>query len=632
MTGTSTAPTGAQLRVIDRPADRKSLVTAGAGTGKTFTLVRRIEHLVAEGLGSSELLVLTFSRAASVELRERLRLLGGRSRHVRVATFDAWALQLLREAAGDEAWIGRTFDERVRTATTLIENEQTAPESLEDIVHVLVDEVQDLVGDRRRLVQAFLEAYECGFTVVGDAAQAIYGFQVTDPTERAAETGRFFSWLRIRFAGELAEFTLDENFRVASAEAGCARSYETRLRVAGTSAEAHAIHDELRLELAALLDLDPQVSYMRRLLDDGTVRTAVLCATSGDALLVSRWFADLEIEHVVRRSAGEHAAPAWIAGIVPHLDGATAVTEGKFDRAWNALPGAAEPDAGKRAWQLLLHTAGDRSRRSVDLGRLRQAVVRGDLPDTLTVQDPQALVVSTFHRAKGLEFDRVLIIDPGPLDDRPDQVDADRCDAARALYVAMTRAREEIYRLVPPDEYVTRPRGFAAVRKVPGTERWGRYGYKAHQCLGLSALVGDVHREHPAGLEHLAFDPPGTQDYLARRVAPGDEVLWSRLDDVPVDHESRTAPGYALLHDDRPIGVASQTFRRDLYRYMQKWPRHQPPSWPRTIHGMRIDLVETVAGEDTAAARAGLPPLGLWLAPRPIGIGRFEYDRKDKDA
>ncbi|MGW5860797.1 UvrD-helicase domain-containing protein [Streptomyces sp. NPDC055239] len=633
VTGSITATvelTDAQRRVVQESAHCKALVTAGAGTGKTLTLVRRIEHLVSEGLAGGDLLVLAFSRAASAEVRDRLHVLGGRSRHVRVSTFDAWALSLLREAAHDENWHARSFDERIGAAIELVEDESRAPQSLDGVRHVVVDEVQDLVGDRRRLVQAFLEAYECGFTVVGDVAQAIYGFQVKDPQKRAGETGRFFSWLRGRFADELVEFTLKENFRAASYEAACARPYETAVRACSIRAQADMVHEQLRTELAAKLDFgDLQVPYLRASLCEAEVSTAVLCANNGDALVISRWLADLGINHRVRRGAEDHAVPGWVAQVMSHLPDTVSISQDQFVEAWQALTQAPDPDQSRGAWQLLLQAAGDRNGRAVEPRRLREAVARGNLPDSLVAAQSGGPVVSTFHRAKGLEFDRVLVVDPGPLEDEHEQVDADHCDAARALYVAMTRARHELYRLQPPEEHLTRRRGFRLVRKVKSTQRWGRYDYKASQRLGLSFLGGDVHRGHPAGLEQLACDPRQIQEYLAAKVLPGDPVVWTRLDDVPAAHEDRTAPGYAVLHDEQIVAVASEAFRRDLYRFMQQWHAHRPAAWPGRITGTRIDLVETVTGEDAAAARAGLGSCGLWLAPRPMGLGRFHYDRKD---
>src|ERR1700691_6034297 len=50
------------------------LVMAGAGTGKTHTLVERcLDCIVREGASLDEILVVTFTEAAATEMRQRLR-------------------------------------------------------------------------------------------------------------------------------------------------------------------------------------------------------------------------------------------------------------------------------------------------------------------------------------------------------------------------------------------------------------------------------------------------------------------------------------------------------------------------------------------------------------------------------
>ena len=56
-----------------------TLLEASAGTGKTWTIAALVTRLVAEGRGRlEEMLVVTFGRAASQELRERVRAPAGR--------------------------------------------------------------------------------------------------------------------------------------------------------------------------------------------------------------------------------------------------------------------------------------------------------------------------------------------------------------------------------------------------------------------------------------------------------------------------------------------------------------------------------------------------------------------------
>lgn len=53
------------------------LVLAGPGSGKTRTLVGRVQRLLKDGIPAQRILAVTFTRRAAAELRERLeRALG----------------------------------------------------------------------------------------------------------------------------------------------------------------------------------------------------------------------------------------------------------------------------------------------------------------------------------------------------------------------------------------------------------------------------------------------------------------------------------------------------------------------------------------------------------------------------
>lgn len=82
-------------------------VLAGAGTGKTRTVTRRIAHLVRAGqVGAGQVLAVTFTARAAGELRTRLQDLGVTG--VQARTFHAAALRQLRyfwpQVVGDELW------------------------------------------------------------------------------------------------------------------------------------------------------------------------------------------------------------------------------------------------------------------------------------------------------------------------------------------------------------------------------------------------------------------------------------------------------------------------------------------------------------------------------------------------
>src|SRR5689334_6368562 len=77
--------------------DAPLLVIAGAGTGKTRTLVHRVAHLIHRGVPAERILLLTFTRRAAHEMLSRAeRLVGSASHRVHGGTFHATAHRLLR--------------------------------------------------------------------------------------------------------------------------------------------------------------------------------------------------------------------------------------------------------------------------------------------------------------------------------------------------------------------------------------------------------------------------------------------------------------------------------------------------------------------------------------------------------
>ena len=73
------------------------LVLAGAGCGKTKTIVARAASLISSGIPPNRLLILTFTRRAAAEIVERVRLnLGDSAKGLRASTFHTWCISLIR--------------------------------------------------------------------------------------------------------------------------------------------------------------------------------------------------------------------------------------------------------------------------------------------------------------------------------------------------------------------------------------------------------------------------------------------------------------------------------------------------------------------------------------------------------
>ncbi|MCS4100951.1 ATP-dependent helicase [Salinibacter ruber] len=76
------------------------LIVAGAGTGKTRTLIYRLAYLVETGTRPQQIVLLTFTRRAANDMTARAsNLLDGRCEKVRGGTFHAFCLEVLRQHA-----------------------------------------------------------------------------------------------------------------------------------------------------------------------------------------------------------------------------------------------------------------------------------------------------------------------------------------------------------------------------------------------------------------------------------------------------------------------------------------------------------------------------------------------------
>lgn len=80
--------------------DGPAMVLAGPGAGKTYVITNRVKALIDEyGVKPEQILVVTFSKAAAVEMKERFEMLtGGRRLPVRFGTFHSVFFQILRLA------------------------------------------------------------------------------------------------------------------------------------------------------------------------------------------------------------------------------------------------------------------------------------------------------------------------------------------------------------------------------------------------------------------------------------------------------------------------------------------------------------------------------------------------------
>lgn len=106
------------------------LIIAGAGSGKTRTLVHRVAYLVEKGIAPDSILLLTFTRRAAEEMLERAsQLTDHRCKYVAGGTFHSFAFKVLRQYGHHLGY---------KNGFTVIDRGDT-----EDIIHSIVSEVKE---------------------------------------------------------------------------------------------------------------------------------------------------------------------------------------------------------------------------------------------------------------------------------------------------------------------------------------------------------------------------------------------------------------------------------------------------------------------------------------------------------
>lgn len=426
----------AQSKVIDSSTSARLLVAAGPGSGKTWTACMRVSKLIEAGTSPSRILIISFTRAAVAEIRGRIASFLEDPRdayQLNIQTLDSLAWSLNAGAGGGSQTSG-DFDRSISAALKLFaEPEDWLLDEIERYQHVLIDEAQDLTGDRRALVLALLRniANECGVSVFHDPAQAIYGF--LDASLQGVEK-ELEGW-----EPPFENIALDRNYRCKSPKLE-AMFAEGRSVLRDTGLDAREIYSRIRVGIEETAS---------------PANTGRAADERRNTFHLYRWRGQLNsaIDRALRNgtpfrtrlSQHRNLVQPWIAATLHNFVG-RAISESEFAELYREL----RPHPGlptEQAWQSLRRICGTTAT-EIDLVRLAEIMLgRSPLPEVAIsdVGPRSAPLYSTIHAAKGREAETVFLSLPFEPDDKTDD---ELLEEARVLYVAATRASSEL-RLAP---------------------------------------------------------------------------------------------------------------------------------------------------------------------------------------
>lgn len=604
-----------QEEIITASAKDCFFVDAGPGTGKTYTLIQKLNHLVCqENVEADGILVLCFTNAAVDEVKMRLRqfVASGADRslvNVDVRTFHSFAWWLINQANSvlcSEGWNPVSL-QSLSYETSLMRACDVVGRFGEKVVgnweYFIVDEVQDLTNTLGRFVLRIVDAclsVQCGVTVLGDACQAIYDY---DHETRSVplKSGEFYKALFRKMYGKAKYVFLTENHRQGSDLIGLTSGLRTAILSDDVTQMNTAVNEfKSAVETSTASGAAISEAYLEELRSGGSV--SLLLRNNGQTLKMSSDLRKRGIAHTLNVSETSNNFAAWIADIFGNYH-KSSISEDKFIDLYEEVVG----EDGEEVWrrlQRLLHTDND----VLDVKNLLNAIAVCKIDDSVlrSVRE-RKVVVSNIHRSKGREYDCVLV-DKSFVDSFSTETPGDEY---KTLYVAITRPRKRV--LLAP---LHNKAGMKVIKFFStGRSRWGNTKNKKISYLELDCTK-DIGCDCYASTSPSAFVD----------IAVGDAVYLKRI-------LSPQGVEYKIIHENSEtvIGIIPErsNYIQDLMAYMKVDCKSliELPSVISDIYvsGVYAQVVDDKYLEIHPTVKAEAPN-GVWKWVDLVGIGHAEYD------
>lgn len=418
-----------QLEIISDKDSRYIVVAAGPGSGKTRVLVHKLASLLMlEDVKHEQLLMLTFSRAAATEFKQRLmELIGNAAHFVEIKTFHSYCFDLLGR-------IGNLDDAKnvVAEAANMIIRGDVEPNKIGKTV-LVIDEAQDMSIDEYSFIKALItNNEEMRVIAVGDDDQNIFEFRGSD--------SKYMFKLLNEEGSKLYEMT--ENYRSSQNVVNYANSFikniNNRMKntpiipIRNYSGCVEVVHHESEYMYQPIVEnliqnkRDESTCVLTQTNEEAVIMVALLRKYGIRGKLIQSMdgfsFWNLaEIRYFLKCLNKGNKVP-----IIPQQlwDEAKLATFSMYAKS-NSL------NYVKRCIELF-----EQINKVKYYSDFREFIYESSVEDFCDISDAD-VVVSTIHKAKGREFDDVYML----LSDYYSKDD----NLIRRFYVGMTRAKNRLF-------------------------------------------------------------------------------------------------------------------------------------------------------------------------------------------
>ena len=627
-----------QINVVEASSNRRIIVHAGPGMGKTAVACGRVSRLIDSGVAATNIWLLSFTRTAVREIRDRIESFVEDSNSVlgvRVGTIDSRAWRIRCGFSEDEVkTLFGSYDANIQSVRELIQdNPRELGEFFDSLEHVIIDEAQDITGIRAHLIVDMLKLLppHCGITIFADGAQAIYGWTTEEVDSLEENRVNLLELLNEKFSGQFDQLDLQSIHRT-NAPNLIQLIEELRLDIyvnKNINVEKYKKRKELILEKANerlnefqtgdLLKFQNALFLFRR-------RAEVLLAAS---------FANSErIQHRIRMSGLPTVVEAWFGQLLSDYIQPT-ITETDFYERWGALEHnlAATRINAESAWKTM--SALGRRNGHVYVDDIRKKLARHPPSDSAIVPDfgSSGPIIGTIHGSKGREADEVILKLPHSQKEEPLLSDGKLDEESRVLFVGASRARSKLYV------------GHGFLRASFARSLYGGRVFLAKNRSSKSKIPGaqvEIGREND--IDPYSFVGKATH---SQTMAGKIQSELARLSsDTPVSLEAIADPqanfAYQLIIDpaghNLRAGYFNPLLNQDLWKVLNCIERNSSHKFrlPEKIHYIFLMGVSTYAAPDDdpriLEVHEPYASTRMWLVPVVLGYPQlyFPYRKKNR--
>ena len=427
-----------QQQIIADKTTKAMMILAGPGSGKTKVLVHKIASLIlTEDIKAEQFMMLTFSKSAKMEFKNRLnQLIGSLSYDVEIQTFHSYALKLIARRVGK---CNDVLNMAIEEATKELKNGEI---KLPYISVLVLDEFQDVNEKSFAFIKAIYESLGKNLRIiaVGDDDQCIM--------DHAGANIKYIDKFKDEFGFDEdgnyvhKKYELSTNFRSYKNIVKYSNKYVKHLehRYKEKDLNSDSSHDGKVVVISyseTQTLIEPVVEFVSK---EKNRNIAILTYTNEDVMQIYSLLHEngIEAKYIIDRERFE-------------LKNIEEVFE--FNHKLNSYLKDDDTHYEKNYFENTLEHMELIYKQSINLPLLKHIVNKFlDESDNLYISQWVAyleeikiedfdnfkkdVVVTTIHKSKGMEFDKVfLLINNDPKSDK------DR----RVYYVGMTRAKYELF-------------------------------------------------------------------------------------------------------------------------------------------------------------------------------------------